>query len=317
MNYHLFQVSIISVVLLAITFAIANASTQQQIQKSWEGQTVRDLHREYNNIFRYGNRNAASHLWSTFLLERSESMTKKKLEYMFSGFCAVSGSPVNPTQYNRYGLTLNTVDNRKRFGFLHYCCWPCVCDTQDFIEIDTKNVTTKDGITEPYYFAVLGNPCEHQEKLKEKFFQPFDGRQTTLEWEAREVRCDENGNLIGATLSDHGFVIISMFFDSISVSDDDIVGEGNNVALTSKVINKNQPGRMSKSHDGQYFQSEHEYENMCEERKRNGYNSGMGEIFRKVAAITPIVRFVDDDTTTTNNNENHQQQAEAMRKVSL
>ena len=43
----------------------------------------------------------------------------------------------------------------------------------------------------------------------------------------------------------------------------------------------------------------------------------MGEIFRKVAAITPIVRFVDDDTTTTNNNENHQQQAEAMRKVSL
>ena len=75
---------------------------------------------------------------------------------------------------------------------------------------------------------------------------------------------------------------------------------------------------MSKSHDGQYFQSEHEYEGMCEERKRNGYNSGMGEIFRKVAAITPIVRFVDDDTTTTNNNnENHQQQAEAMRKVSL
>ena len=109
-----------------------------------------------------------------------------------------------------------------------------------------------------------------------------------------------------------------MFFDSISVSDDDIVGEGNNVALTSKVINKNQPGRMSKSHDGQYFQSEHEYEGMCEERKRNGYNSGMGEIFRKVAAITPIVRFVDDDTTTNNNNnENHQQQAEAMRKVSL
>ena len=145
MNYH-FSI----VVLLAITFAIANASTQQQIQKSWEGQTVRDLHREYNNIFRYGNRNAASHLWSTFLLERSESMTQKKLEYMFSGFCAVSGSPVNPTQYNRYGLTLNTVDNRKRFGFLHYCCWPCVCDTQDFIEIDTKNVTTKDGITEPF-----------------------------------------------------------------------------------------------------------------------------------------------------------------------
>ena len=27
---------------------------------------------------------------------------------------------------------------------------------------------------------------------------------------------------------------------------------------------------------------------MCEDRKRNNYNSGMGEIFRKVAAITPV-----------------------------
>ena len=70
-------------------------------------------------------------------------MSKKKLEYMFSGFCAVSGSPVNPSHTIDTALTLNTVDNRKRFGFLHYCCWPCVCDTQDFIEIDTLNVTTK------------------------------------------------------------------------------------------------------------------------------------------------------------------------------
>ena len=265
---------------ITILVVVSHAATQSlSIQKPWNGNTVRDLHREYNNIFRYGNRNAASHLWSTFLLERSESMSKKKLEYMFGGFCAVSGSPVNPTQYNRYGLTLSTVDNRKRFGFLHYCCWPCVCDTQDFIEIDTKNVTTKDGKTEPYYFAVLGNPCENKEKLKVPFFQPFDGRQTTLEREAREVRCDENGNLIGATLSDNGFVIISMFFDSIAINED-IPGEGvNSLALNNN--GKNQPGRMSKSHDGVYYQSEHEYESMCEHRKRNGYNSGMGEIFRK------------------------------------
>ena len=20
-------------------------------------------------------------------------------------------------------------------GFMHYCCWPCVCDTQDFIRV--------------------------------------------------------------------------------------------------------------------------------------------------------------------------------------
>merc|ERR1719160_2497340 len=76
---------------------------------AWKGRTARDLHQEYHNIFRHGNRNAASHLWSTFLLERSHTMTAKKLKMMFSGFCAVSGSPVNPHDYNRYGLMLEKV----------------------------------------------------------------------------------------------------------------------------------------------------------------------------------------------------------------
>ena len=48
----------------------------------WSGANgnVEDLHREYNNIFRYGNRNAASHLWATFLLERAPQMTDAKLQ---------------------------------------------------------------------------------------------------------------------------------------------------------------------------------------------------------------------------------------------
>ena len=299
----------------SLLLTLPQVLSSKKVKVPWNGQSVRDLHREYNNIFRYGNRNAASHLWSSFLLDRSESMSKKKLEYMFSGFCAVSGSPVNPSQYNRYGLTLNTVDNRKRFGFLHYCCWPCVCDTQDFIEIDTLNVTTKDGMTEPYYFAVIGNPCENKEKLKEPFYQPFDGRQTTLEWEARELRCDENGRLIGATLSDHGFVIISMFFDSVSVNENtDGQGIGEYALSNDKF---NQPGRMTKFHNGLYYQSENEYESMCSERKRNGYNSGMGEIFRKVAAITPIIRLVDDGSSRTQHKPTPSGAEDAMRKVSL
>ena len=53
--------------------------------------TVQDLHREYHNIFRYGNRNAASHLWSSFIFDRSASLSPEKFELMFSGFCAVSG----------------------------------------------------------------------------------------------------------------------------------------------------------------------------------------------------------------------------------
>ena len=144
--------------------------TGSEIVPEWTGSTAQDLHREYNNIFRHGNRNAASHKWTTFLLDRAHQMTDEKLQYMFGGFCAVSGSPVNPTEYNRYRLNLDLVGGGKHTGFMQYCCWPCVCDTQDFIKIDTKTITTKDGARQ-YHFTVLGNPCDHPEELSKPFVQ--------------------------------------------------------------------------------------------------------------------------------------------------
>lgn len=49
-----------------------------------------------NNIFKYGNRNAASHLWSTFLMDRAVFLTERTFLDVASGYCAVSGSPVTP-----------------------------------------------------------------------------------------------------------------------------------------------------------------------------------------------------------------------------
>ena len=37
------------------------------------------IHREYGNIFKYGNRNAASHLWSSFLLDRAWNFDQGKV----------------------------------------------------------------------------------------------------------------------------------------------------------------------------------------------------------------------------------------------
>ena len=48
-----------------------------------------------------------------------------------------------------------------------------------------------------------------------------------------------------------------------------------------------QPGRITRS-GTHVFQDDVEYSDMCADRASNGYNSGMGEIFRRVAAITPI-----------------------------
>merc|ERR1719217_1518682 len=242
---------------------------------TWNGNSVQDLHQQYYNIFKHGNRNAASHLWSKFLLDRSTEMSHEKFTYMFSGFCAVSGSPVQPQDRTRYRLNLDMVGGGKTRGYMYYCCWPCVCDTQDFIKIDTKNVTLSSGESRQYRFAVLGNPCDHPEELERPFVQPFYNRgETTLKNEAAEVRCDQNGKLEGAYVSVHGYIIISMFFDEDSSlnSMDETIFEGH-----------------------------------CTQRAAAGYNSGMGEIFRKVAAISPVnvnqAKLIAAEGVCTNNNK--------------
>merc|ERR1719453_107855 len=105
-------------------------------------------------------------------------MTHEKFTLLMSGYCAVSGSPVTPQDRTRYRLNLQTAYGGTRRGFMYYCCWPCVCDTQDFIRVDTKTILTADG-NRTYHWAVLGNPCDHPEELTRPFVQPFDGRSTT------------------------------------------------------------------------------------------------------------------------------------------
>ena len=63
--------------------------------------SVRQLHAAYGAIFKTRNRNAASHLWMTHVLERAPTMTRAEVDGALAGFCAVSGSPVNPHDYNR------------------------------------------------------------------------------------------------------------------------------------------------------------------------------------------------------------------------
>ena len=216
-------------------------------------------------------------------------MTEARLSLFFESFCAVSGSPVRPSDFNRYRLTLPKLGGGLSTGYMHYCCWPCVCDTQDFIRVDTKTISLANGIDRTFQFAVIGNPCDRPEELTVRFIQPFDKRETSIAESAREVRC-QNGELEGATLSDHGFPIIGMFFDS----EDALQEDDGIVAGAMERLPNATPGRMSSvlkidKSGRRQFQDEREYIHYCKDRADNGYNSGMGEIFRRVSAVSPIL----------------------------
>ena len=105
--------------------------------------------------------------------------------------------------------------------------------------------------------------------------QPFDQRLTTLAQEAREVRCEEGGVLEGAVMSDNGFVIIGMFFPASSSLNADSA-EG--AVVAADAVPAAPPA-----------QQQQEFQGVCGVRAQNGYNSGMGEIFRKVSSLCPII----------------------------
>ena len=264
---------------------------------------IRDLHRDYSVVFPTGNRNAASHLWVRHILEAAPRLPAEKVTELLGGFCAgtpryphaptrttltrdprrraaVSGSPVRPSDYHRYRLTLPTAapGGGNVSALMHYCCWPCVCDVQDFVVADTKTVATADGERQ-LWWAVIGDPCVNPAKLHEPFTQPFDGRETTLARDAPNVQCDESGKLRGAPRSDHGHVIIGPLFETQRIG----------VPTLPPPQDQQQPGKIAvDGASGVSYQDEHEYAAMCAERERNGHNSGMGEIFRRVAAVAPL-----------------------------
>lgn len=101
-----------------------------------------------------------------------------------------------------------------------------------------------------------------------------------------------DGTLEGATLSDHGFIIIAMFFDSTDALSETHGSDGVVDGATVDLVDPT-PGRVSMAVHADdsgrtRYQDEREYKFQCEDRARKGYNSGMGEIFRKVCAISPI-----------------------------
>merc|ERR1719261_1156768 len=74
-----------------------------------ELQTGRDLASHYSEIFPTGNRNAASHKWTSFVLERAGGLDAGVLQGLFRGFCPVSGSPLPDAPDTRYHVTLPRV----------------------------------------------------------------------------------------------------------------------------------------------------------------------------------------------------------------
>ena len=141
--------------LICLTFVSLIAST---VLNSVDSLTVDQLHAKYNEIFpQTFNRNAASHLWSSYILKRASNMTESEIYQLFEGFCPVSGSPISPSPENLWqGVKVKKADTQEEVSVsVHFCCWPCVCDLQDLVKTDPLTINTADG-TKVFNSFVIG-----------------------------------------------------------------------------------------------------------------------------------------------------------------
>jgi len=230
-------------VLFSIVSQTSGQRRKQQQQRDISQMTVGDLRNKYWEIFfRHKNRNAASHLWASWILDRSENFSEDKIYELFSGFCPISGSPVRPRAGNLYEDIpfVSAADTSQTItGNVQVCCWPCVCDLEEFVKVDTLMVQTSEG-PKTFNALVIGDPCIEPAKIPVR---------------APEVRCVD-GKLADATLSTNGHIVIGLM-------------QRNNGPLS--------PARTAG-----------DISTWCEDRKKQGYRSGMGTIFVEVASINTI-----------------------------
>ena len=261
----------------------------------WSPSSVQDLHREYSNIFRHGNRNAACDLWSSFLFERAEHLSPETFETMCSGYCAVSRLADAAERLHSIP-SYAAAGSRRRPRPAGLCTTAAgrACAIRRTLFASTRATSPSPAAS---CASTTGPSSATRARTSRRCTGPlcslYGRGETTLAREAPEVRCDAEGRLIGATLSDHGYPIISMFFDAEVVDERTSAADADaSTAVTpsSAAAGPPRPGRISHhATSGVAFQDEYEYSQMCAERAANGYNSGMGEIFRKVAGIAPVI----------------------------
>ena len=85
------RVTIVAVFAAAQLLQLAPGGVSQEpAGPVWAGLSVDELFAEYGAIFGpNGNRNAASHLWSTFVLERAWQLPEAFVLELFRAFCPV------------------------------------------------------------------------------------------------------------------------------------------------------------------------------------------------------------------------------------
>ena len=162
------MVDIFIILLLILLLCLCNNNYFNIIEGLSDNELYEKLMNDFNKIFPDRNRNAGGPQFYHHIV--SMNPTIEEFKKMNTFYCAVSGSPIDPSRGKTYdNIVVNGLDGNTYYGKYYRCCWPCLCDImrKDTVYVEPFTVKLKDGEYN-HYVLTISDPCLNSDSIPEE-----------------------------------------------------------------------------------------------------------------------------------------------------
>ena len=125
-----------------------------------------NLMNDFQIIFPSRNRNSGGPQFYHHIVTSMNPTIEEFIKYN-TFYCAVSGSPIDPSREGIYNnIIVNGLDSKIYYGKYYRCCWPCACDIMrdNLVLVEDYTLSLRDG---DYTHKVLtiNDPCLNSDRI--------------------------------------------------------------------------------------------------------------------------------------------------------
>ena len=140
------------------------SSENDQDDSTHEQNIFEMLMNDFEKIFTDGNRNSGGAQFFHHIVHTIKP-TKAQFDTLNKHYCAVSGSPIDPSRGDRASLLImKDIHGSEICGTFYKCCSPCNCDIMKYARVEKMSLELSDGPHE-FYAIVIDDPCTHPEAI--------------------------------------------------------------------------------------------------------------------------------------------------------
>tara|TARA_B100001115_G_C15845412_1_gene425652 strand:- start:3318 stop:4256 length:939 start_codon:yes stop_codon:yes gene_type:complete len=267
-------ISIISILLILILisyyrkeyFTVGSQNVPENIYP-----TLNELYRDYlkvdfNTIFPSRNRNGGGAHFFKYAYDRfrDKDFTANQFENFHKIYCAVSGSPIQPSEdpmsrtsdlklkkLSKVGKDIDLTDNDNFvIGKYYRCCTPCICDLMkhSVVTDDKVQITNDDNESVSLYLILIKNPCRYGQDKLPKY---EDGTPKAPAFKCVNGKVDQTRVLyldkITGNSEDSNYLVIGVLYDHPNPSEydqEDLESDMAKFRCEGRFASNNPPGGM-------------------------------------------------------------------------